>query len=237
MRFWAWTFWANAPEMNALADPHSRPVLLFRWGVFLLAAFFCLRQLVFTADYSEPGGPFRYLTIWAMILNFLCASRMLALTERRSEWPWPRLVAVAAVVNGLVVFLYWRLWLQDPALVNAREPLPMWVSIYLHGIGAALQWIDALFLYGAFRRPMQAVLPFLALVLAYLGWAELFVGPFNELPVGQVTDGLPYPFLNNMELPKRLFFYGRTALMGLGLLAVLAGAAWVIRRWWGNQAN
>lgn len=217
--------------MTALAEPHSRPVLLFRWTVFLLAAFFCLRQLVFTADYSEPGGPFRFLTIWALLLNFLCASRMLALTERRSEWLWPRLVAVTVVVNGLVVFLYWRLWFQDPALVNAREPLPMWVSLYLHGIGAGLQWVDALFLYGAFRRPLKAVLPFLALVAAYVGWAEFFVAPANEFPVGRVTDGLPYPFLNNMEPGARMMFYGRTALMGLGLLAVVSGIAFLIRRW------
>ncbi len=214
-----------------LADPHGRSVLLFRWFVFLLAAFFCLRQLVFTADYSEPGGPFRFLTIWALLLNFLCASRMLALTERRSAWLWPRLIAVAVVVNGLVVFLYWRLWLQDPDLVNARDPLPMWVSIYLHGIGAALQWFDALVLYGAFRRPLQAVPPFLALVGAYVAWAELFVGPANELPIGRVTDGLPYPFLNNMDLNARLMFYGRTALMGLGLLAAVSGVAFIVRRW------
>ncbi len=216
--------------MTALADPHSQPVLIFRWVVFLLAAFFCLRQLVVTADYSEPGGPFRFLTIWALLMNFLCASRMLALTERRSEWLWPRLIAVTAVVNGLVVFLYWRLWFQDPALVNSRDPLPMWVSLYLHGIAAALQWFDALVLFGAFRKPWQAVLPFLALVAAYVAWAELFVGPANEFPVGRVTEGLPYPFLNNMELPARLGFYGQTALMGLVLMGALALVAVAIRK-------
>ena len=155
---------------------------------------------------------------------------MLALTEHRSDLLWSRVVAVTAVANGLVVFLYWRLWLQDPALVNDRDPLPMWVSIYLHGIGAGLQWIDALFLYGAFRKPLQAIVPFLALVAAYLAWTELFVAPANEFPIGTVTEGLPYPFLNSLEQSQRLAFYGRTAAMGLVLLAVLSLVAWGIRR-------
>ena len=212
-------------------DPHARPVLIFRWMVFLLAAFFALRQLVFTGDYSDPGGPFRYLTIWGLLLTFFCASRMLAITERRSALEWPRLVMITAVVNGLVVFLYWRLWFQDPALVNAREPLPLWVSLYLHGIGAALQWLDAFLIYGAFRRPWRAVLPFLVLVAAYVAWAELYVGPMNEFPVGRVTEGLPYPFLNHMEFPERAGFYGQTAAMGLGLLAALSLVALALRRW------
>ena len=217
--------------MQFPVDPHSRPVVLFRWAVFLLAGFFVLRQLVFVGDYSDPGGPFRFLTIWALLLTFFCASRMLALSERRSEATWPRLVAVTAIVNGLVVFLYWRLWFQDPALVTAGEPLPMWVSLYLHGLGAALQWFDALVLYGAFRRPLQPVLPFLALVAAYVVWIEGFVGPANAFPLGRETDGLPYPFLNNMAPPARAMFYLQTAAMGLGLLAVLALAAWALRRW------
>ena len=217
--------------MSFPVDPHARPVLIFRWAVFLLAAAFTLRQLVFTADYSDPGGPFRYLTIWALLLSFFCASRMLALTEWRSDLAWPRLVAVTAIVNGLVVFLYWRLWFQDPALVNAGEPLPMWVSLYLHGIGAALQWFDALVIYGAFRRPLRAVLPFVAFVVAYIAWVELFVGPMNTLPRGLETSGLPYPFLNDLTPSDRALFYGQTAAMGLGLLGILALLARVLGRW------
>ncbi|MEM6824481.1 MAG: hypothetical protein AAF566_05160 [Pseudomonadota bacterium] len=212
-------------------DPHARPVLMFRWAVFLLAGFFALRQLVFTADYSDAGGPFRFLTIWGLLLTFFCASRMLALSERRSSLTWPRLVMLTAVVNGLVVFLYWRLWFQDPALVNAREPLPLWVSLYVHGLGAALQWVDALVIYGAFRRPLQVIAPLFILVGTYVAWIEFFVAPMNEFPVGRVTEGLPYPFLNHMELPERLVFYAQTAAMGLAFLAVLSIAAYGVRRW------
>lgn len=221
----------GGPDLGGPVDPFGRPALIFRWGVFLLAAFFTLRQVVVAGDYSDPGGPFRYLTIWALLLTFFCASRMLAYSERRSERAWPRLVMVTALVNGLVVFLYWRLWFEDPALVNARDPLPMWVSLYLHGLGPALQWADALLIYGAFRRPAQAVLPFILLVVLYVGWIEGFVGPANAFPLGRVTDGLPYPFLNDMEARTRAIFYGQTAAMGLCLLAILWLASAGIRIW------
>lgn len=207
------------------ADPHARPVILYRWAVFLLAAVFTLHQIVLDADYSDPGGPFRFLSIWALLLSFFCAGRMLALSERRSAAAWPRLVMLTAVVNALVVILYWRLWLQDPALVNSRGPLPWWLDLYLHGLGPLLQWIDALLLHGGFRRPLRAVAPLLVLTVLYVGWAELFVGPANDFPVGRVTEGLPYPFLNHMELPARLRFYVVTAASGLVLLAVFAGLA------------
>lgn len=202
-------------------DPRARSVPIYRWFAFLLAAFFCLRQLVFTADYSDPGGPFRFLTIWALLLTFFCASRMLAVSQRRSGHDWSRTVSVTAVVNGLVVFLYWRLWFEDPALVNDRDPLPMWVSLYLHGLGPLLQWIDAIGIGRAFRRPFGAILPFMALVALYVCWIELFVAPANEFPVGRFADGLPYPFLNDMVWADRLAFYLKTTAMGLGLLSVL----------------
>ena len=138
--------------MSHPVDPHARWVLIFRWAVFLLAAFFVLRQLVIVGDYGHAGGPFRYLTIWALLLSFFSASRMLALTERRSDKTWPRLVMVTAVANGLTVLMYWRLWLQDPALVVAGDPLPLWVDYYLHGVGPLLQWIDVLFVRKLFEK-------------------------------------------------------------------------------------
>ena len=198
--------------------------------MFLLAAGFVLRQIVVTGDYSYPGGPFRFLTIWGLLLSFFCASRMLALSERRSDLEWPRLVMVTAVVNALAVGMYWRLWLQDPALVNSSGPLPWWLDGYLHGLGPLLQWIDALFIYGGFRRPLRAVPPFLGLVVLYLGWVEGFVARANAYPIGRVTSGLPYPFLNNMEAAERAVFYGATSAIGLVALGAFWGIAVLFRR-------
>ena len=204
----------------------SRPVLCYRWIVFLLAAGYCLYQMLFGA-WSGPGGPFRYLTIWALFLSFYAASRMLALSEGRITRRHEVTATCAAVLNVMVVFLYWRLYLTDPALVNNGGPIVWRQEYYLHGLGPALQIIDALFIGAVFRRVWRAVLPLMGIIAAYVLWAEFFVQRFNNRPMGSVTSGLPYPFLNNMELSERAMFYAVNAGTALGLLVVFAvlGAA------------
>lgn len=208
-------------------DIHARPVLVFRWGVFLLAAGYCVYQVV-SADYANPGGPFRFLTIWGLFLSFYSASRMLALSERRITRDHHRTAAVASVVNVMVVFLYWRLFFIDPALVNSRGPIPWHQQYYLHLLGPALQIADALFIARVFGRPWRAVLPLVGLVVAYILWAELFVQRFNTQPGGTVTSGLPYPFLNSLEFPDRAVFYATNIGSALFVLALLAGAQWAL---------
>ena len=205
---------------------HSRPILFYRWLVFLLAAGYCLYQILH-GSWTGPGGPFRYLTIWALFLSFYAASRMLALTEHRITRRHEVTAMCAAVLNVMVVFLYWRLYFTDPNLVNNDGPIVWWLEYYLHGLGPALQIFDALFIGAVFRRVWRAILPLMATIGAYVLWAELFVQRFNDRPEGSVTSGLPYPFLNNMDLPERAMFYAVNAGTALGLLVVFGvlGAA------------
>lgn len=210
---------------------HDPRIRLFRWVVFLLAAGYVLYQVVIDADYTAPGGPFRFLTIWALLASFFCASRMLALTERRSARRWDAVVATTMVMNALVVFLYWRLYFTDPALVNGRGPIPWYLQYYLHALGPLLQWIDALFLHRAVQRAHVAALLLAGVIAGYVLWVEHVVQPLNQHPVGRVTEGLPYPFLNNLEFPERLAFYGTTAATAFGLLAALTILTWAVRRW------
>lgn len=210
---------------------HSRPVLIYRWIVFLLAAGYCLHQLI-DGQWGGPGGPFRFLTIWALFLSFYAASRMLALTEHRITRHHEVTAMCAAVLNVMVVFLYWRLYLTDPSLVNSGDPIVWWLEYYLHALGPALQIIDAMFIGRVFRRVWRAVLPLLAIVGAYIAWAELFVQRFNSRPSGSVTSGLPYPFLNSMEWPDRATFYvmnSGTALALLGIFGLISAA--LFRLW------
>lgn len=200
---------------------HSAPVMAYRWITFLLAGGYCLYQLL-SQDYASPGGPFRFLTIWALFLSFYSASRMLALSEGRIARRHHRTAAVAAVVNVMVVFLYWKLFLTDPALVNGRGPIAWHQQYYLHAVGPALQIFDALFIARVFRRPLRAAPALLAFIGVYLLWAELFVRRFNATPSGSVTSGLPYPFLNSMELADRLTFYATNMAMALLVLAAFA---------------
>ena len=99
-------------------------------------------------------------TIWALFLSFYSASRMLALSEQRDVRNHHRTASVAAVVNVMVVFLYWRLFFEDPALVNGNGDIVWHQQYYLHGLGPALQIFDALFIARVFGRPLRAVGPF-----------------------------------------------------------------------------
>ncbi|MGR3502702.1 hypothetical protein [Pseudaestuariivita sp.] len=208
---------------------HSRPVLAYRWAVFLLAAGYTVYNVLFVG-WSGPGGPFRYLTIWALLLSFFAASRMLARSEHRSERPHEVTAMCAAVLNAMVAVLYWRLYLIDPGLVNGGRPIVWWQEFYLHALGPALQIVDALLIGQVFRRIWRAVLPLSAIIAAYILWAELFVQRFNVSPSGSVTSGLPYPFLNNLELAERAVFYGTNFGVALGMLGAFAGLGWLVRR-------
>ncbi len=201
---------------------HSKPVLTYRWITFLLAGGYCLYQLL-NHDYSNPGGPFRFLTIWALFLSFYSASRMLAISEKRIVRDHHRTAAVAAVVNVMVVFMYWRLFFTDPSLVNGRGPIPWHQQYYLHAIGPGLQIIDAVLIARVFGRPWRAIPPLVGFIATYLLWAELFVQRYNDTPSGTVTSGLPYPFLNSMELAERAVFYAGNFAIALVVLAILAG--------------
>jgi hypothetical protein len=70
----------------------------------------------------------------------------------------------------------------------------------------------------------------LGVIGAYVLWAELIVQTFNKRPLGNVTSGLPYPFLNDLELPQRMVFYASNIATAILLLLTYAGLAWLVRR-------
>ena len=67
-------------------------------------------------------------------------------------------------------------------------------------------------------------------IAAYVLWAELVLQPMNDTPMGSVTSGLPYPFLNDLELVGRSVFYGSNFAISIVLLVGFVGLAWMIRR-------
>lgn len=204
---------------------------LYRWAVFLLAGFYLVWMVLIDADYTQAGGPFRFLTIWAQLLSFFCASRMMALVEHRSENDWPALVAVTAVLNFMVVFLYWRLYLANPdSVTGSGGPPEPWVQYYIHALGPALQWGDMLFVHRNVRRFRRALTGLLAVIAVYVLWVEWVVQPMNDSPKGDVTSGLPYPFLNDLELPGRTLFYGQTAASAVVVLLAVFALSHVLRR-------
>ena len=208
----------------------ARPVLIYRWIVFLLAAGYCMRTLIF-GGFDNFGGPFRFLTIWALFASFFCASRMMALMEGRSDARWDGFVGMTAVINTMVVFLYWRLYFADPMSVTPDGELAAWhLEMYLHLVGPLLQWTDSIFIHRSYRRLGAALAWLVGVIAAYVAWAELVIRPMNATPQGTVTSGLPYRFLNNLELPDRAVFYATNFATGIALLFLFAGIAWAVRR-------
>lgn len=198
---------------------------LWRLGVFLLAAGFWLYQFA-TQDLADFGWQFRFLTVWALSLSVLSAWFALRVSLRLSTSAHRTLMAGTAVLNAMVVLLYWRLYLESPTQVNGADVLPALQEWYLHALGPALQWIEALFLTRAFVRPIPSALTVLGAIMAYVLWIELAVQPLNEVPGGAVTTGLPYPFLNDMPLRDRLVFYAVQA----GVALLVLGAFQVLQR-------
>ena len=154
---------------------------------------------------------------------------MLALSQHRITRPHQFTAIVAAVLNVMVVYLYWKLWFTDPSLVNNGGPIIWHQEYYLHGLGPALQIIDALFIGRVFARTWRAAIPLVSLVACYVAWSELVVQKFSSSSPGTVTSGLPYPFLNSMEWAERSGFYDLNIAVALGLLVVFGIVGFVLR--------
>ncbi|MCG3269051.1 androgen-induced gene 1 family protein [Yoonia sp. I 8.24] len=208
----------------------ARFIHFYRWAVFLLAGGYVLRTLVF-GGYDGFGGPARYLTIWALFASFFAASRMMAIQEGRSDKRWDGFVCMTSVINAMVVFLFWRLYFGDPTSVTSDGQLMAWhLELYLHLFGPLLQLIDTIFIHRSYRRLAPAFAWLVGVIGSYVLWAEFVVGPLNPSPVGTVTSGLPYRFLNDLELPQRMVFYGSNIAIAIVLLLLFAAIAWGVRR-------
>lgn len=198
--------------------------------IALLLALAYFADVARSADYGAFGAQFRYLTIWALTGNLLAAAAMMVPAWARADGRGDTALSVLAVIDALVVFSYWRLFFIDPSLVNGDNEVKPYREYYLHLVGPALMWVDFFSLKQGFRRVVPVLVGLAVAVLAYVGWAELLVGPLNDEPIGTVTTGLPYPFLNDMTGPARATFYG--TIFGTGVVFTLGffGLGWLRRR-------
>ena len=189
-------------------------LLYFRGSCFTIATLYWFYQF-HVANYNGFGVQFRYLTIWGLTGNVIVTGLLLrqTLTERKEKY-FPAVSAVC-VLNVLVVFLYWRLYLIDPKLVNYSGNTVWFQEYYLHLLGPLLLFVDSLLVNRSFRQFKFGIIQALLLSFAYVLWTEFVTGPLNNVPVGSMTAGLPYPFLNDMVLSDRLEFYGISILTGV----------------------
>jgi len=210
---------------------HSKPIIWYRWAVFLIVAFYFTYGFYGT-DHSLVGWQYRFLTNWALALSTLSAFFMLQRSLGRHEKRYEVFASATMVINFMVVLLYWKIYFADPTqfYVNGIRTIPLWQEYYLHLIGPILQWIDALFILGTFRHVKKTIGLAVSITLVYVIWIELIVSPLNALPKGSVTTGLPYRFLNNLEFTERAVFYAQNIAVAIGMTLVFAALSWGLRK-------
>lgn len=200
-------------------------VTAYRWIVFALAGFYFLIAFDDLIP-SEFGWQYRFLTEWALVMSLISAAFMLRrsmgqTTKRHDVW-----ASATVVLNIMVVFLYWKIYFEDPSqfYVDGVRTIPLWKEYYLHLLGPILQWIDAFFILGAFRPVKRILALSVSVNILYIAWIEWIVSPMNAEPAGSVSSGLPYRFLNDMELADRMGFYVTNTISAI----VLVGICWLI---------
>lgn len=212
-------------------DERSTGVKAYRWAVFLITLGYFLYRFYETSP-GYFGAQFRFLTIWALTASTISAGLMLRYSVGWSDRRHEVLPSVAVVLNATVVLMYWKIYFQDPTLFYGADgtPSPWHQEYFLHALGPALQIFDAMFILGAFR-PIRRIAAWVAFIpVAYIVWIEALVSPMNERPIGSVTTGLPYLFLNNMDVSGRTTFYVTTVLTMIVLMLIAWAIAALLRR-------
>lgn len=209
----------------------SKEVKLFRVIVLLAVVFYFVQNFIPGHHSEQFGWNWRFLIVWGQTLSLIVAVLMVGRSFFGLKLRPDTLVSVTVVTNLLVLFLYWQLYFTDPALVNGSgEGLVWWREYYVHLLGPVLQMIDAFIIFGCFRRMARIIPASVLIMLTYIAWIELFLQPLSDRPVGEVTSGLPYPFLNDMALADRAAFYGTTIVTALVFLAISWLIALALRR-------
>ena len=203
-------------------------VLIYRIISFSLATVYLVEQLfgfghgLYNGDLGEGfGWQFRYLTIWALIAHVIVGYGLLMSSIYKTYTVNDGLVAMAAALGLYVVIMYWGLFFIDPELVNG-EHKPFWLrEYYLHLAGPLILLVDAVFIKKALENFWQMIKFNVSVCVIYCLWIELVIKLLNSEPSGNITNGLPYPFLNDMNLHERIIFYLISIAVGILPMLIL----------------
>ena len=198
-------------------------ILNFRYFVFTLALGYWFYQFMVT-DYTMVGLQFRLLTFWGLTGAVSVAWLMLSLSRKGLPPAHDALVSAVAVLNGIVVFLYWKYvfyrpgsgkWIRPHRLVSRILSACCWAGPDDSGCAVYKRRVQT--------APKGSTSDIFDLSGVYF-WTEVITRPLNDTPIGSVVSGLPYPFLNDMTLQSRIGFYATT--IATSLLMYLVG--WLI---------
>ena len=106
------------------------------------------------------GKQFRYFTLWSLLANFMAILFLnLSKSFRIFDQTKP-FIAISSMMGLFTIILYWGLYFIDPNLVNyGDDQLDFFREIYLHFIGPALLFFDALVLKKTFTN-FKKIVPY-----------------------------------------------------------------------------
>lgn len=192
---------------------------LFSLFASALAAVYFIYDLTIT-NYAYVGWNLRFLTIWglvaALITHLYCAFKRI----NKQTITLNTLINTSTLINVMVAFLYWRLYLIDPSLVNG-DKTPVWIrEYYLHALGPLLIVIEAVFLSSQFKPYLKSWLWSMVVCIAYSAWIELIIRPLSLM--SPAWSKIPYPFLANLSGYKLVEFYIQTYITASIVFVILA---------------
>ena len=203
-----------------IISPQISFLFLFRTVCFLLTLIFFADIFFLSGSYIFQnvgfGKQFKFFTLWSFIANFLVFSILfLSMIGIRIKIP-DSLVATSTLMGIFTIILYWGLFFIDPNLVNYTDQrLNLFREFYLHLIGPLLLVVEGFLFTRAFKNFFNITLCAAAINFGYFSWIELVVARFNEFPKGTITNGLPYPFMNDMGISERLIFSASCFIFGI----------------------
>ena len=200
--------------------PTSSFLFFFRAVCFLLALIFIADIFLLSGSglFADVGfgKQFKFFTLWSLIANFfVCSVLFLGMIGSRIRI-YDSFVAIATMMGIFTVILYWGLFFIDPNLVNYTDQrLNFFREYYLHLLGPSLLIVEGFFFTRAFKNFLNIAICAAVINFGYFSWIELIVAQLNDLPRGNITNGLPYPFMNDMILTERLILMTLCFIFGI----------------------
>lgn len=173
---------------------------------FIIDSFFTIENFVF-------GWQYRFLTIWGLNLATIAHGMLARWRFMNKPIRFKSLISAIAILNCMVIFLYWRLYFIDPGLVNDGTPPVFIREYYLHLIGPLAMTLEALTFDNYFKYFWQGIGLTILICMIYVAWLELIIEPYSILP---------YPFLRTMPFDERGMFYFQTIITAVVFFVCLA---------------
>ena len=105
-------------------------ILYYRFLCLILALGYWSYQFTLT-NYDNFGIQFRFLTIWGLSAALTSTILLFINSLKGREEKYFAIVSATAVLNAMVVFLYWKLYFIDPSLVNYSGSITWFQEYYL----------------------------------------------------------------------------------------------------------